>query len=214
MAKRAIKLVDQTTVAEAGSGGDTIRLWENYREQATMWRAIALLQIPATIVAVALAALMWSTRVSYLNVPSRPLPGQYSINELPDTEFENVATDFVNLVGSYSATTARQQFATASELLVEPYLTTYKKDMIETVLPAIEQIGRTQMFMVDPAKTVFDRKGKFMTVTYIGERTRFIAGREIAAKRGQFKITMTTNPRNRLNPYGIVIYNVEFNEID
>ena len=214
MAKRAIKLVDQTSVAEAGSGGDTIRLWENYREQATMWRAIALLQMPATVVSVGLATLMWLTRVSYLNVPARPLPGQYAVSELPDTEFENVATDFVNLVGSYTATTARQQFTEASELLAEPYLSTYKNEMLATVLPAIEQVGRTQIFMVDPTKTTFERRDKYMTVTYVGERTRFLAGKEIPAKKGQFKITMVTNPRNKLNPYGIVIVNVEFSEID
>jgi hypothetical protein len=37
--------VNDTQLSAGRSQNDTIRLWENYKDQALMWRSLALLQI-------------------------------------------------------------------------------------------------------------------------------------------------------------------------
>jgi len=44
--------VADTQLTAARSKNDTIRLWENYKDQALMWRALSLIQIPTTFIAI------------------------------------------------------------------------------------------------------------------------------------------------------------------
>src|SRR5690606_41834731 len=71
------------------SEADTIRLWENYREQALMWRALALLQIPATFIALVFALWIWNTRSITLEVPAKPLPGRYLAKDRKSTRLNS-----------------------------------------------------------------------------------------------------------------------------
>lgn len=195
-----------------GSKGetDTIRLWEAYKDQAALWRAIALLQIPATAVALIFALLMYSSRSITLNVPAKPLPGLYATSELRDNEFIDTATDFVNLIATYQPKVARRQFEKAEEMLIDPILTYFKTNMLIDELKAIETTGRTQVFFADPTKTTIRREGKNVIVSFSGDRTKIIGGRDSPPTSSAYEITMTTIPRNSLNPYGIVITNAVF----
>src|SRR5690606_19183921 len=109
---------------------DTIRLWENYRDQALLWRAIALLQIPSTLILTIFAFYLWGSTEITLNVPAKPLPGLYSAFEIPDAEFFNVATSYVNLVATYQPAVARRQFVKAREMLKEPMLEIFDREMM------------------------------------------------------------------------------------
>jgi hypothetical protein len=206
----AERLVNDTKLEAARSGNDTIRLWENFKDQALMWRSIALLQIPATSIAVMFAAFMWATRETILQVPAKPLPGVYAAYDIPDTEFVNVATEYTNLIATYQPMIARKQYESASRMLIEPLLTKFKEEMMKSELEAIENTSRTQVFFIDPTKTVVARAVNEVRVSLVGERMKIIAGQELPAVTSRFSITMTTVPRNALNPYGIVIKNVEF----
>ena len=204
------ELLKSSSVPTQKGETDTIRLWEAYKDQAALWRAIALLQIPATAVAIIFGVVMWTTRSITLNVPARPLPGIYAVNDLRDNEFIDVATEFVNLIATYQPKVARRQFERAGEMLIEPILTYFRSAMLVDELKAIETTGRVQVFFADPTKTTVKRDGKNVTVTFVGDRTKIIGGRDAPPVPATYEITMTIIPRNPLNPYGIVISNAVF----
>jgi hypothetical protein len=76
-----------TSIKDLKGETDTVKLWEAYKEQAALWRALALFQIPATFCLVVFSLLLWVGRSTTLNVPAKPLPGIYLSKEVPDTEF-------------------------------------------------------------------------------------------------------------------------------
>jgi hypothetical protein len=208
------QLARDTNVFDARGETDTIRLWENYRDQALLWRAIALIQIPTSLLLAIFALVMWSTRSVTLNVPAKPLPGMYLAREIPDTEFVEVATDFINLIASYQPSNARRQFNHARQMLVEPMLTRFQTEMMGIELKAIEQTTRTQLFYPDPTRTTFERiDDKSVKVSFVGDRLKLVAGQEVPAELTRFTVVLTTIPRQQLNPYGIVITNVQFENL-
>lgn len=202
--------VADTQLTAARSGNDTIRLWENYKDQAMMWRALSLIQLPTTLIAVIFALVMWSTREITLSVPSKPMPGMYAAQDIPDTEFVNAANDYVNLVATYQPNTARKQFEVARAMLKEPLLTKFNDENMNSELPAIETTLRTQVFFVDPLKTKVEREGNKVYVSISGERWKVIAGAPIPSVTSRYRIELTTIPRNPVNPFGIVITNIIF----
>jgi hypothetical protein len=202
--------VADTNLQVGRDKSDTIRLWENYKDQSLMWRSLSLIQFPTTLVAIGFAVLMWSTREITLTVPSKPMPGIYAAQDIPDNEFVNVALDYVNLIATYQPKTARRQFEAASAMLKEPLLTKFREEMINSELGAIENSSRTQVFFTDPLKTTVARRGNDVTVSLIGERWKVIAGAELPTATSRFRVTLTTIPRNTINPYGIVITSVTF----
>lgn len=203
--------VADTQLTAARSQNDTIRLWENYKDQAMMWRALSLIQLPTTFIAIIFALVMWSTREITLSVPSKPMPGMYAAQDIPDTEFVNVANDYVNLVATYQPNTARKQFEVARSMLKEPLLTKFNDENMNSELPAIETTLRTQVFFVDPLKTKVEREGNKVYVSISGERWKVIAGAPIPSVSSRYRLELTTIPRNPVNPYGIVITNIVFN---
>jgi hypothetical protein len=207
---KAAKLVQNAGVVDAKNESDTLKLWENYREQATLWRAIALLQIPATIIVSLVALYLANTREVTLNVPSKPLPGIYTVQQIPDSEFIDYTTEFINLIATYQPAVARRQFVAAMNMLKEPMLTRFRDEMIGEELKAIETTNRVQLFFVDPLKTRIDRRGagKQVIVTVVGDRMKMISGKEVPSVKTRFVVTMTTVPHNQFNKYGIVITNV------
>lgn len=209
MSNVAKVLVKDTKIIEGKKDSDTIRLWESYREQANLWRAITLIQVPATIAALTFAAVMWSNRSITLNVPRQPLPGMYAVSEVQDAEFINVSNDFINLIASYQPKIARRQFDAARSMLMGDFLTSFDNSMMVDELRAIETTSRTQVFLTDPTKTEVIRDGKFVNVILSGDRLKIVAGKESPIHQSKFTVTLTTIPKNRLNPYGIVITNVK-----
>lgn len=207
------QLLKDSQVLDARSSDDTIRLWESYRDQATMWRALALLQIPATFIAVIFALLIWQTRSVTLNVPARPQPGQYATQQLHNIEFIEAATEFVNLVASYQPAIATKQFERASEMIVEPLLSRFKTEQIGNELRAIIATSRSQMFFVDPTRTEVLRTGDEVHVSLVGSRQKIIAGKQLPLLTTRYTISMRTVPRNVVNPLGIVISNMSFEDI-
>jgi hypothetical protein len=203
------KIAD-TQLAAGRDQSDTIRLWENYKDQSLMWRSLSLIQIPTTCIAILFAIVMWSTREITLTVPSKPMPGIYAAQDIPDNEFVNVAMDYINLIATYQPRTARRQFEAASAMLKEPLLSKFKEEMLNSELGAIENSSRTQVFFVDPLKTGVARRGNDVVVSVEGERWKVIAGAELPTVTSRFRVTMTTIPRNQINPYGIVVTSVTF----
>jgi hypothetical protein len=202
--------VADTQLQAGRDNSDTIRLWENYKDQSLMWRSLSLIQIPTTLIAILFSIVLWTTREITLTVPSKPMPGIYAAQDIPDNEFVNVAADYINLIATYQPRTARRQFEAASAMLKEPLLSKFKEEMMNSELGAIENSSRTQVFFVDPLKTAVSRRGNDVTVSVEGERWKVIAGAELPTVTSRFRVTMTTIPRNQINPYGIVITSVTF----
>ena len=207
--KIAQQLIADTRIAESRGESDTIQVWELHRERAMLWRAIALLQIPTTLIVAIFAIIIWNQRSITLNVPARPLPGSYRAQEIPDVEFISYATDFINLIATYQPKVARRQFEEASKYLSGKILEDFKSDVLGRELSAIEQTDRTQLFWADPLKTKVKRDLRNQVIVEIfGERSKIVAREELPVKYTRYVVTMTTIPRNPLNPYGIIITNV------
>lgn len=206
-------LLKDANVIDSRRENDTLKIWENYRDQALLWRALSLLQIPATFIALCFALMMYWGRQVILNVPAKPLPGMYTAQEIPDTEFIEVATNFVNLIASYQPAIAPRQFAEARRWIVEPFLTKFNEQMMKIELEAIRNSTRTQLYFPNPVRTKIKRGPNGVTVTLAGERVKLIAGQPLPGRMLRFRITMTTIPRHSLNPYGIVVKDVHSEEI-
>ena len=100
-------------------------------------------------------------------------------------------------------------------MVKEPMLTKFREEMMGIELKAIENTNRTQLFFVDPLRTTMRRgKKKSVTVTFSGERLKIIAGKELPLVKTRYRITMTTIPRNKFNPYGIIITNTHAENIN
>lgn len=211
--KDANKLVKDSQLFDAKGEVDTLRLWENYRDQAMLWRALALLQIPATLVLALFAYSVWSNRNITLNVPAKPLPGLYAAQDIPDSEFLNVSTNLINLIATYQPAVARRQFQKAREHLREPMLATFDREMMNIELKAIETTNRSQIFFIDPTKTKLERQGNEIIASLTGDRMKLVAGKQLPEVTTRFIVTMTTIPRNDLNPYGIVVSNITFENV-
>jgi hypothetical protein len=91
---------------------------------------------------------------------------------------------------------------------------TYETEMMGTELKMIENTKRTQIFFKDPTATKVVRDGRNVVVTLIGDRQKIQAGKEIDALRSEYTVIMTTVPRNKFNPYGIVIVNVSLKNLE
>lgn len=210
----AREILKASSIVDSKRESDTIRLWESYRDQATLWRAISLIQMPTTCLAILLACYLWTTRQITLNVPARPLPGIYAAQDIPDTEFIDTSTEFLNLIASYQHNVAERQFKKAAEMLKEPMLTTFTSDIMPAELQTIRNTNRTQLFFVDPAKSKIDRSqaGKVI-VEMTGDRLKIIGGKELPTEKTKFIITLEIVPRNSLNPYGIVISDFMFENV-
>ncbi len=208
------EIISQSKVNPPASSSETIKLWEGYREQALLWRALALLQIPTTLLMIAFSLLLYSNRKIILNVPAKPLPGLYTAQQISDTEFIEAATNYINLIASYQPAVARRQFEKAREMVVEPMLSRFDLEMLRDDLKTIESTKRTQLFFIDPIKTTVNRDGSEVKVSLFGERLKIVAGRELPLTNSKFDIYMTTIPRNDFNPYGIVIKNVVHENLD
>ncbi len=207
---KVAKLLNDSNIFDTKKESDTIRLWENHRDQALLWRAMALLQIPATVICAALAVFLWQTRSITLEVPERPLPGQYLAQQIPDTEFMTYAGEFINLIASYQPAVARRQFSRAREMTFEPLLSRFTEKMMNIELKTIETTNRTQLYFMDPDRTKMVREGNEVIVTFYGERLKIISGQEQKPETTKFIVNLKTIPRNPLNPYGIVVTNVDY----
>ena len=213
MSIKAAEFTKATRIVDNKKESDTIRLWESYRDQALLWRTLALIQVPATLVACLMALIFFYNQRITLNVPAKPLPGVYSVDEINDSEFMNAATNFINLIATYQPAVARRQFLKARELIAEPMLTKFDEEMLGAELRAIETTKRTQLYFVDPSKYSIARQGKDIVVTMIGDRQKILAGRELPATLSKYTITLTTIPRNLVNPYGIIIKSVHLENV-
>jgi hypothetical protein len=208
---KVAKIVKSAAVVDARGDTDTFRLWENYKDQALLWRSIALLQLPTTGIAIILSMFLWHTRKVTLNVPRQPMPGLYNAEEIPNEVFTEFATDFVNLIATYQSAVARPQFLKAREMMNAKMLQQFDEQMMNDELKAIENTSRTQIFFVDPTKTKVTRdkdNPSFVTIDLVGERLKVVAGKELPTVKTKFSVTLTTIPRNALNAYGLIVTNL------
>jgi hypothetical protein len=201
------KDIRQIEVVDGRAGADTIKLWEHYRDHALMWRAIAMFQFPATFLALIAAVLMYYTADTKIEVPERPQPGMYSIKQLPDSEFIDVATKLINLITTYQPHSARQQFFSARKFLWEPALSEFENTYVKSELRVIEETSRSQIFFIDPKQIKIERHPDIdrVVVRLPGVRQKLLGQKPLPPDEMVFYVKMTTIPRNIHNEYGIVV---------
>jgi len=200
-------LIQATNPEQNKKEGDLIKVWENYLEKAYFWRALFFLQIPITIFALVLASVIFINRNITLNVPAVPKPGIYSPESIPDVEFINFATNFVNLVFNVNSGNIERNFETAKIFLAPQPQEAFSNIFFKQEIPIVKTTGASQVFIIDPLKTIVKRQGSLVQVTFTGERIRFLAGRETRYSFASTEVTLRTLPHTNLNPYGIAVLN-------
>ena len=215
LSNKAKQIIKDTEFRESKKGTDTVKVWESYREQALLWRGIALLQVVVTIISIVLALIFYSKQEIKINVPEKPLPGYYSPSEIHESEFISVATEVVNLIYSYQHQIAQRQFEEASKYIIEPMLSKFMKEMLDTQLTIIKQSRVTQLFFILPERTKVARiDDQHVQVDLVGERLKTIAGAESPLQVVKTSVVLTTIPRNAYNKYGIVVKSVELTRLE
>jgi hypothetical protein len=219
MAKEAVNVkkdIKQLERIGGRAGADTIRLWEGYREQAYLWRALCLLQMPATALSIAAALVMYFFADTIIEVPEHPQPGQYSTTQLPDSQFIDAANAVVNLIATYQPAVARRQFKTARKYLWEPALTEFENTMMTSEIQAIEETKRSQMFFSNPRLVKVERYPEFdqVVVRIPGIRQKLIGSKPLPPDEMVYYVKMTTIPRNVANEYGIVVVDIHLRRAD
>ncbi len=211
--KRDLKQLDRVG---GRAGADTIRLWEGYREQAYLWRALCLLQMPATALSIAAALVMYFFADTIIEVPERPNPGYYSVKQLPDSHFIDAAVSVVNLIATYQPAVARRQFKTAKKYLWEPALTEFEDTMMGPEIQAVEETKRSQMFFINQRLIKVERFPEFdqVVVRIPGLRQKLIGNKPLPPDDMAYYVKMTTIPRNVSNEYGIVITDIHLRRAD
>lgn len=191
------------------AGADTIRLWESYRSQAHMWRALCLVQLPATLMASFLALIMFFFADQFITVPEKPLPGRYDVKVLADEQYINFATNVVNLIATYQPVNARRQFDLARKYLWEPALSNFEQTSMKTELRNIEETKRTQVFFFDDRLIRVERQADDKVLVRLpGVRQKLIGDKALDPDEQVYWVTMTTIPRNIHNDFGIVAIDI------
>jgi len=211
VAKRGLaKDIRQVELVDGRAGADTVRLWEHYRDHAYMWRALAVLQFPATFLALGAALLMYFTADTVIEVPEKPQPGHYSIKQLPDSEFIDVATKLVNAITTYQPHNAREQFYSSRKFLWEPALSEFENVMVKQELRVVEETSRSQMFFIDTKQIKIERFPELdkVVVRLPGVRQKLIGQKPLPPDEMVYYVKMTTIPRNIHNEYGIVVVDI------
>lgn len=204
------KNIKQIEQVDGRAGADTIRLWEHYRDHAYMWRSLALWQFPCTMLALGAAVMMFFMADTVIEVPEKPQPGHYSIKQLPDAEFIDVATKVVNLMTTYQPHNAREQFYATRKFLWEPALSEFENAMVKEQLRIIEETSRSQIFFIDTKQIKIERYSEFdkVVVRVPGVRQKLIGQKPLPPDEMVYYIKMTTIPRNIHNQYGIVVVDI------
>jgi len=212
--KRGLQEIERV---EGRTSADTLRLWESYREQALLWRALALLQMPSTALSLLAVLVMYLTHTTIIEVPDKPQPGRYAVTDLPDAQFINAATEVVNLISSYQPYKVERQFNLAQKYLWEPALSEFQKTMLTTELRRIIETQRTQVFFVDQGQIRVERfpEEEKVVVKLPGQLVKLI-GRNMVPdqKPGQWILKMATIPRNQDNEFGVVVVDMKYREIE
>jgi len=204
------KNIKQIEQVDGRAGADTIRLWEHYRDHAYMWRSLALWQFPCTMLALGAAMMMFFMADTVIEVPEKPQPGHYSIKQLPDAEFIDIATKVVNLMTTYQPHNAREQFYATRKFLWEPALSEFENAMVKEQLRIIEETSRSQIFFIDTKQIKIERFADLdkVVVRIPGVRQKLIGQKPLPPDEMVYYIKMTTIPRNIHNEYGVVVVDI------
>lgn len=196
-----------------------------YREQSYMWRALALMQIPTTFIALVVAIVMYVSSNIIVDVKPRPAPGYFLAEELPEQEFIKYGIEFVNLISSYQPMTAKNQFNYALNFLQGEYYSIFKQRYLEgrdgeqSRLMEIDTLQRAQMFFINRdlvtatlEQDELDSRNDRVIVRIPGEAYVFLGG-QLQANRieyGVYYLTLQTIPTSVFNKNGISIIDVRF----
>lgn len=205
---------------EGRLGSDTIKLWESYREQAYLWRAISLAFLgPITCLSLLLSMFMFFLADTKIEIPSQPMPGIYEVSTIPDAYFVNAAEVFVNLIATYQWVNAEEQFLMARKYLLDPQLTIFTRRYIEdndSTLAHIQRSKRSTIFYVNRRLVRVNRSpdGQEVTVRLPGQLFTYLAGaQQPAAEEIAYYITMVAMPRSPVNEYGVMINSIDLKGI-
>jgi len=194
---------------ESRVGPDTTELWDAYHRQALLWRAIAFLQSPALILAAILALFTFFYSDRVVEAPSRPQPTLFEIEDISDDDLVEFAVGFVNRLAAYQTVTAEGQFRRARQMLWEPALTAFNKEIMDKQLGRIINTNRSQVFFLSPSRIRISRGENTAEVRIAGKRQKLIGAVPRPSDEIAWFVTLTTIPANELNKYGLVVIDLK-----
>lgn len=190
-------------------GANPLKLWDTYRLQALTWRSLALLLIPGTLLASALTLSTFYLLETRIEVPATPEPGFYYIENIPDKTFVQTALRLTNLITTYQPDTALPQFLDARNMLWQPALQRFQRDIIGKDFAVIQKTKRSQIFYVNTKNIVLTRHDDFVEVMIPGKRKKLLNDEMPDYQEIAWFIKMSTVAPNSFNQFGIVVYSLE-----
>lgn len=192
------------------AGADTIKLWGYYREHAYLWRALALIQMPCTLLALFAALIMFLFADTRIETQPHSLPSLINLGDIPDRELVTKAGELVNLINTYQPDNAQDRFMEARTKLWEPALSIFDKSIMQEDLPLIIQTRRTQVFFPDKQLIKVDRypENDLVVVRVPGMRLKVIGEQPQSTDQVAYFVKFSTIPRNVLNESGLVAVDV------
>jgi hypothetical protein len=190
---------------------DRLRVLNTARDHAHFWRALALVQFPSLIIAIFGAVTMFFFAKTSIEITEKPQPAQFSVSQLPDSEFLYIAKEVVNRISSFQPITARIQFKNVRRYLWEPALSTFEEFIINKELKVIEDTGRSQMFFPVEELIRVEREAdsEKVVVRIPGLKQKLIGMTPVPVEELAYFITMTTIPNNVINRRGVVVTKIE-----
>ena len=194
----------------AKAGVDAVQLWDSNRDEANLWRGVAIVLFPVTLLAAIGVLIMYLTADTIIQVPQRRPPHVFQTGQVPDKYFIETALDAVNLIASFTPERAKGQFELARTYLWEPALTQFEKEVMTDELRTVTDTRRTQLFLPDPAHIRVDRESspEKVIVRVPGARKKLIGGQPLPSDEMVYFVTLTTIPRNIFNEYGVTIVDI------
>jgi hypothetical protein len=182
---------------------------KSYRKQETLWRILALIQIPVTAAAIFAALIMYVRADTIMQVPEPPPLGSSDFQQLSDPQFVNVATQFVNLAYTYQPAIAREQFEAARKLLSGAALQQFDQQF-DAELKTIEKSGRSQLFLVEPRQIDAERSENknIVIVRLPGLQQQFVSQRALPPEEIVYYLDMTTADEAFPGSYGITVTDI------
>ncbi len=144
-----------------------------------------------------------------IDVPQKPLPGFYDINELPDDDLLSFGEEFINLVATYQRHNAEKQFIYAFDMTSGDFKKDFKNQYIAKNIKEIKKSKRAQIFYPD-SEPVLTRASDYAIVSLDGEIEKYADGRPFNTF-ANYQVKLEIVPHSTMNDYGISVVDLKIN---
>ncbi len=177
---------------------------DGFRRTGHFWRLISLAQIPISFVLIFYFISRYLSADTIVDVPDVKTIEETKTTGIPDKEYVNVAQDVVNLIGTFQPTTARDQFETAREFMLESALPAFDETQTNQELNTAEQSDTSQMLYIDHT-TLTRMSGGAAKVCLGGLRQRLVEKTVLPQQEVTYCLVLQPREPFEHNAFGLMV---------